>query len=41
MYIAQGLSYYIVYATGQLARPIAKTSKVHMVAAKHTLRDLA
>ena len=25
-------------ATGQLARPMAKPSKVHMVAAKHTLR---
>ena len=38
MYIAQVLRYDIMYATGQLARPMAKPSKVHMVAAKHTLR---
>ena len=30
-----------MYATGQLARPMAKPSKVHMVAAKHNLRYLA
>ena len=41
MYIAQVLRYDIMYATGQLARPMAKPSKVHMVAAKHTPRDLA
>ncbi|CAB1114208.1 unnamed protein product [Ectocarpus sp. CCAP 1310/34] len=41
MYIAQVLRYDIMYATGQLARPMAKPSKVHMVAAKHTLRYLA
>ena len=33
MYIAQVLRYDIMYATGQLARPMAKPSKVHMVAA--------
>ena len=38
MYIAQVLRYGITYATGQMARPMAKPSKVHMVAAKHTLR---
>ena len=41
MYIAQVLRYGIMYAIGQLARPMAKPSKVHMVAAKHTLRYLA
>lgn len=41
MYIAQVLRYDIMYATGQLARPMAKPSKIHMVAAKHTLRYLA
>ena len=41
MYIAQVLKYDIMYATGQLVRPMAKPSKVHMVAAKHTLRYLA
>ena len=30
-----------MYATSQLARPMAKPSKKHMVAAKHTLRYLA
>ena len=30
-----------MYAVSQLARPIAKPSKIHMVAAKHTLRYLA
>ena len=39
MYIAQVLRY-IMYATSQLARPMAKPSKEHMVAAKHTLRYL-
>ena len=29
-----------MYATGQLARPMATPSKVHIVAAKHTLRYL-
>ncbi|CAB1117222.1 unnamed protein product [Ectocarpus sp. CCAP 1310/34] len=32
MYIAQVLRYDIMYATGQLARPMAKPSKIHMVA---------
>ena len=41
MYIAQVLRYYIMYATGQLAREMVKPRKVHMVAAKHTLRYLA
>eukprot|EP00752_Nemacystus_decipiens_P015081 g13435.t1 len=41
MYVAQVLRYDIMYATGQLARPMAKPSKKHMVAAKHTLRYLA
>ena len=40
MYFAQVLRYGILYATGQLARPMMKPSKVHMVAAKHTLRYL-
>ena len=31
MYIAQVLRYDIMYSTGQLARPMAKPSKVHMV----------
>ena len=41
MYIAQVLMYDIMYATGLLARPMAKPSNVHMVAAKHSLRHLA
>ena len=41
MYIAQVMRYDIMYATGQLARPMAKPSKVHMVAAKQSLRYLA
>ena len=41
MYIAQGLRYDLTYATGQLARPMSKPSKVHLVAAKHALRYLA
>ena len=41
MYIAQVLRYDIMYATGQLTRPMAKLSKVYMVAAKHTLRYIA
>ncbi|CAB1113505.1 unnamed protein product [Ectocarpus sp. CCAP 1310/34] len=41
MYIAQVLRYDIMYATGQLARPMTKPSKIHMVAAKHTLRYVA
>ena len=41
MYVSQVLRYDIVYAIGQLARPTAKPSKIHMVAAKHTLRYLA
>ena len=30
-----------MYAVGQLARPMANSNKIHMVAAKHTLRYLA
>ncbi|CAB1113312.1 unnamed protein product [Ectocarpus sp. CCAP 1310/34] len=41
MYIAQVLRYDIMYATGHLARPMAKPSKVHTVTAKQTLRYLA
>ena len=41
MYVSQVLRYDIMYAIGQLARPMVKLSKVHMVAAKHTLRYLA
>ncbi|CAB1109543.1 unnamed protein product [Ectocarpus sp. CCAP 1310/34] len=41
IYIAQVLRYDIMYATGQLTRPMAKPSKIHMVAAKHTLRYVA
>ena len=41
MYIAQGLHYDLIYTTGQLARPMSKPSKVHLVAAKHALRYLA
>ncbi|CAB1107843.1 unnamed protein product [Ectocarpus sp. CCAP 1310/34] len=41
MYIAQLLRYDIMYATSQLARPMAKPSKIHMMAAKHTLRYVA
>lgn len=41
MCIAQILRHDIIYAMGQLARPMAKSSKMHMVAAKHTLRYLA
>ena len=41
MYIAQVLMHDIMYATGQLTRPMAEPSKVHMVAAKHILRYLA
>ena len=41
MYIAQVLGYDIMFAASQLARPMAKPSKKHMVAAKHTLRYLA
>ena len=41
MYVSQVLRYDIVYAVRQLARSIAKPSKIHMVAAKHTLRHLA
>lgn len=41
MYVSQVLRYDIMYAVGQLARPMAKPSKIHMVAAKHTLRYLA
>ena len=40
MYIAHVLRYDIMYATSQLARPMAKPSNMHMVAAKHTLRYL-
>ena len=41
MYVPQVLRYDILYAVGQLARPMAKPSKIYMVAAKHTLRYLA
>ena len=41
MYISQVLRYDIMYATSQLARPMAKPSKIHMVASKRTLRYLA
>ena len=41
MYVLQVLRYDIMYAVGQLARPMAKPSKIHMVAAKYTLRYLA
>ena len=41
MYVFQVLRYDIMYAVGQLARPMAKPSKIHMVAAKHTLHYLA
>ena len=37
----QVLRYDIMYAVRQLGRPMAKPSKIHMVAAKHTLRYLA
>ena len=40
MYIAQGLRYGLIYVTGQLARPMSKPSKVHLVAATHALRYL-
>ena len=41
MCVSKVLRYDIMYAVGQLARPMAKPSKIHMVAAKHTLRYLA
>ena len=41
IYVSQVLGYDIMYAVGQLARPMAKPRKIHMVAAKHTLRYLA
>ena len=41
IYASQVLGYDIMYAVGQLARPMAKPSKIHMVAAKHSLRYLA
>ena len=41
MYVSQVLRYDIMYAVGQLARPMAKPSKIHTVAAKHTFRYLA
>ena len=40
IYVSQVLRYDIMYAVGQLARPMAKPGKVHMVAAKRTLRYL-
>ena len=40
MYVPQVLRYDIIYAVGQLARPMAKPSKIHMMVAKHTLRYL-
>ena len=41
MYVSQVLRNDIMYAVGQLTRPMAKPSKIHVVAAKHTLRYLA
>ena len=41
MYIAQSLRNDLIYATGQLARPMSKPSKAHLVAAKHALHYLA
>ena len=41
MYLAQIISYGIMYSSGQLARAMSKPSKVHMGAAKHLLRFLA
>ena len=41
MYVSQVLRYDIMYAVGQLARPMAKSSKLHLVTAKHTLHYLA
>ena len=41
MYVSQVLRYDIMYAVGQLARPMAKPSKIYMVAVKHILRYLA
>ena len=38
MYIAQGLRYDLIYATGQLAPPMSKPNEVHLVAAKNALR---
>ena len=38
MYVSKVVTRYdIVYEVGELARPTAKHSKIHMVAAKHTL----
>ena len=41
MYVSQVLRYDIMYAVNQLARPMAKPSKIQMVAAKHALLYLA
>ena len=41
MYLAQVSRYNILYAVNQLARPISKSSKARMGAAKHVLRYLA
>ena len=41
MYVSQVLRYDIMYAVDQVARPMAKPSKIHMVVAKHTRRYLA
>ena len=41
MYVSQVFRYDIMYAVGQLAHPMAKPRKIHMVAAKHTLPYLA
>ena len=41
MYVSQVLRYDIMYAVDQVARPMAKPSMIHMVAAKHTFRYLA
>ena len=40
MYICQGLRYDLIYATGQLARPMSKPSMVHLAVAKHAPRYL-
>ena len=40
-YVFRVLRYDIMYAFGQLARPMAKPREIHMVAAKHTVRYLA
>ena len=41
MYVSQVLRYDIMYAVDQLARPMTKPSKIHIIAEKHTLCYLA